>query len=505
MLVGAAVDIGGMFEVGRLRDLGSRSPWPAAGVLGLAFAATGLNTTDTRWDLVGAAAIAAGVVVLVGLLLPWGRMPLWSLLVLPVGCDAVLAVLRQAQGGSVSGYAPLAALPVVWVALTAGRRAVVMMAAATAALFGLPILVEGAPLYPASGWRGVVLWTAVALIIGLVVDAVVAEQRRQAALTLAHANDLDETQEALNAIASVTRSLSTASPEQARQMICEAALYTGGAILATIVEPNADGSFAITGAAGIPIPQERLRDSVRPEASLRAFYARTRVLISDVETDPAVSALISQATGLKSMLYEPIMRRDKPVGILCVGWATRQDRLPLRSIAVYSSLAAEAGAAIERADLLWRLDHLARTDELTGLPNRRAWDEALAAACAQGDGQFCVALIDLDHFKAYNDEHGHLAGDVLLRQAAGVWKEQLRQGDVLARYGGEEFALLLPDCRAPEADAIVRRLCQATPGATTCSAGIAQYQPAHRDDLMRQADTALYAAKTAGRNRVIAA
>jgi diguanylate cyclase (GGDEF)-like protein len=495
-----------MFDQGLFKDgLGIRPAAPAIGILALAFATVGLETAGTRWGLVLAAALAAVALTASGWVVPWRRLPAWAMLVLPLGCDAVLAVLRQAQGGSTSGYGPLAALPAVWVGLTLGRRAVGTIAIATLALFGLPIVVAGAPLYPESGWRLAVLWTVVALIIGLVVNAVVTEQRRQAGLAHAHAHDLDETQRALNTIAAVTRELSGVSPVRARQMICETAVGTDSAVLATIVEPGVDGSFAITGAAGIPIPQEQLRESVRPQASLRAFYARTRVLISDVEADVTVSPLIAKATGLKSILYEPILRQSKPVGVLCVGWATRRDELPNRSIAVYSSLAAEAGAAIERADLLWQLDQLARTDELTGLLNRRAWDEQLASRSAQRNAQLSVALLDLDRFKAYNDTHGHLAGDALLQQVAATWRAILRPGDVLARYGGEEFALLLPDCRARDACPIVNRLCQATPGGATCSAGIAEYDPSRPDLLMRQADEALYAAKAAGRNRVMAA
>jgi len=468
--------------------------FPAAGILLLAFGSSALHTPGTHWALVGlAAAMAVGVVGL-ALLLP--RLPLssWALLVLPLSCDAVLAMLRQAQGGSTSGYAPLAALPVIWVGLTLGRRAVGVIAAATAVLFGLPILVVGPPLYPDSGWRGVSLWTAVALIIGLVVTRVVGEQSRQAALALAHSRDLEATQKALDSVAAVAREVSTATPEHARQMICDVALQTDGAVLATIVEPDGEGGFSITGSAGIPIPKNELRESVRPQASLRAFYARQRVLVSDVSTNPSVSPVIAAATGLKSILYEPILRGQKPVGILSVGWTEERLAVSERASAVYRSLAAEAGAAIERADLIFRLNELARTDELTGLPNRRAWQDALTHASTKHNRPFCVALLD----------HGHGEGDTLLRKAAVAWKTKLRVGDLLARYGGEEFALLLPDCETHHAEVIVDRLRRATPG-VTCSAGIAQSDGDEPQQLMRRADEALYKAKDAGRNRVIAA
>ena len=94
---------------------------------------------------------------------------------------------------------------------------------------------------------------------------------------------------------------------------------------------------------------------------------------------------------------------------------------------------------------------LARTDELTGLPNRRAWDVTIREAVAEGSrfgGRLCVGVVDLDHFKEFNDRHGHQAGDRMLKSAAAAWRDALREGDTLARYGGEEFAVALPDARS---------------------------------------------------------
>ena len=94
-----------------------------------------------------------------------------------------------------------------------------------------------------------------------------------------------------------------------------------------------------------------------------------------------------------------------------------------------------------------RLAGLAHSDSLTGAPNRRTWDGELARACQAGREQgttLSVAILDLDHFKAFNDEHGHQAGDRLLQEAVAAWSGALPAGAMLARYGGEEFALLLP-------------------------------------------------------------
>ena len=101
---------------------------------------------------------------------------------------------------------------------------------------------------------------------------------------------------------------------------------------------------------------------------------------------------------------------------------------------------------LQRGELLERLEAMERTDDLTGLPNRRAWEEELPRemARARRDSQkLSVAMLDLDRFKLFNDRYGHQAGDRLLKQAASAWGSQLRSTDVLARYGGEEFALAL--------------------------------------------------------------
>jgi diguanylate cyclase (GGDEF)-like protein len=150
------------------------------------------------------------------------------------------------------------------------------------------------------------------------------------------------------------------------------------------------------------------------------------------------------------------------------------------------------------------VERLARTDGLTGVANRRAWDDELPrelARAARSGKRPCVALLDLDHFKAYNDRHGHQAGDRLLKAAAAAWQGKLRKTDLLARYGGEEFGVLLPDCRLDDAMEIAERLRIAQPE-VTCSLGVAAWDG--REDaarLVARADRALYAAKAGGRNR----
>jgi diguanylate cyclase (GGDEF)-like protein len=138
--------------------------------------------------------------------------------------------------------------------------------------------------------------------------------------------------------------------------------------------------------------------------------------------------------------------------------------------------------------------------------NRRAWDQALASAVRKGSGPLYIALLDLDHFKGYNDRNGHPAGDDLLRRAATAWRSAVRAVDVVARYGGEEFAVLLAGCEEDVALDIAERLRLATIDEQRVSIGLARWDGMENPaSLVDRADHALYSAKRAGRNRVMIA
>lgn len=173
---------------------------------------------------------------------------------------------------------------------------------------------------------------------------------------------------------------------------------------------------------------------------------------------------------------------------------------------------------------LWRsrlhFRRIARHDSLTGAFNRGHFlelGEASLHRLRKARGRVCLAILDLDHFKQVNDTHGHVAGDVVLRQALAVVARGLRPADILGRLGGEEFGVLMPACTQAEGVAVVERIRQAlaaTPiplDAHTILTVTASIGLASSDDaghalrlLLSQADTALYEAKNAGRNRVVA-
>ena len=171
--------------------------------------------------------------------------------------------------------------------------------------------------------------------------------------------------------------------------------------------------------------------------------------------------------------------------------------------------------SIQNAHYVERVKQLAYLDGLTGIFNRRFFElrimEEIERARRYGTGM-AVIMADIDQFKRLNDEFGHLLGDEVLRQVSSLFHQQLRKIDVVCRYGGEEFAILLTQITTQQAVAIaekLRRLVESfqfpgVPRTITISAGVAAF-PTHgktRDELVRAADSGLYAAKQAGRNRV---
>jgi diguanylate cyclase (GGDEF)-like protein len=178
--------------------------------------------------------------------------------------------------------------------------------------------------------------------------------------------------------------------------------------------------------------------------------------------------------------------------------------------ALFTCLCAILGVTVERLRdqvraQAERLTSLALADDLTGLANRRAWDIAIDAGLAAAERRaepVCVALIDVDHFKAVNDARGHAAGDALLVALSRAWEPAVRRGDVLARLGGDEFGVLLCAAELDEASEVLGRLVAATRH-TPCSIGLARWdgqESAAR--LLARADELLYEAKALGRNRL---
>lgn len=266
-------------------------------------------------------------VVAAAVFVPWHRLPPWAEAGPAFAYFGVVALLRHAQGGASSGYSPMLMLPFFWLALHCRRVQLLSGVVAAAAALAVPILVVGAPEYPTSEWRRVLLWIAIMPIVGFTIQR----------------------------------------------------------------------------------------------------------------------------------LVETVNRHS-------------------------------------------------RTDPLTGLLNRRSLDEHLVRAMARArrlQEPLSIAMLDVDNFKRFNDEHGHLAGDVLLREAAASFLREARANDVVYRFGGEEFCVVLESTELEGATEAIERIRSTMPLGTTASAGLAQWMPTESaEQILGRADLLLYVAKSNGRNRV---
>jgi diguanylate cyclase (GGDEF)-like protein len=186
-------------------------------------------------------------------------------------------------------------------------------------------------------------------------------------------------------------------------------------------------------------------------------------------------------------------------------------------VAILELLAAHVAIALENGALFAEVERLATTDPLTGLANRRhffAQARMVAARCHGRGRPVAVALLDLDHFKQVNDTYGHQTGDLALQEVARICRECVRANDIVGRYGGEELAILMPDTDAAGAARVAERARAAIAAGQisvgdatftmTASFGVAVAPPSGSvEAALACADAALYAAKDAGRNRVV--
>jgi diguanylate cyclase (GGDEF)-like protein len=221
--------------------------------------------------------------------------------------------------------------------------------------------------------------------------------------------------------------------------------------------------------------------------------------------------------GLKHTLAAPLTTETGVIGAIVVSRRTA-DSWPASARRILAGAAVEASAALSRAYSHRQAEARAATDALTGLPNRRYFDEycALLARRRRAEDAIGILMVDIDRFKVLNDSHGHAVGDEVLRAVAGAIAGAVREDDVPARYGGEEFAVVLRNPSRDEAVEVGERIREAVRGldltrfgvgAASVSVGVAVADEPGRPiaDVIERADKALYDAKRAGRDRVIAA
>jgi diguanylate cyclase (GGDEF)-like protein len=256
------------------------------------------------------------------------------------------------------------------------------------------------------------------------------------------------------------------------------------------------------------LPREKLPSRFAVAGSFTGEVVRAGVAraTADAAADPYMASESARLLGHSPVAAAPLRFRGQILGVLFA--CMREEPFRAGDLELLQALADQAAIAIQNARLFEDVRTLSVTDPLTGLPNRRQleYDLAREFAAARRGRRLTLVMLDLDNFKEYNDTHGHLAGDELLRLFSDVLGNGSRAMNLAARFGGDEFLAVLADCDAEGAEMFVQRLRDrlaervASLGITgiTVSAGIAEYDASVEspEDLIREADAALYRTKS---------
>jgi diguanylate cyclase (GGDEF)-like protein len=244
-------------------------------------------------------------------------------------------------------------------------------------------------------------------------------------------------------------------------------------------------------------------------------------LIKDVDTELNLPKEDILSPDIRSIIAVPFGRRNKVLGLLCA-FKDRPGMFEWHDLELFRAVAEHVAIALENARLYHETKMQAITDGLTGLYNHRFFREHLEVEVERTERyghKLSLIILDIDHFKHYNDTHGHPQGDEILRDMAKLLRKNVRESDFACRYGGEEFSLILPETSKEAALSLAERIREAIRqhpfphretqpmGAITVSIGVSAFPDDCKDmeRLIKKADDALYRAKAEGRNRVAAA
>ncbi len=305
------------------------------------------------------------------------------------------------------------------------------------------------------------------------------------------------------------------SLEDSLRAVTDAALVLVTADHASVRLLDATKTALLSGARSGAGTNHRPLDFHRGHGAIGwAVEHRESLVIDDTEADPRFVASPDQGFPIRSLVVEPLWSSGDLIGVLSVSSA-RPGAFDAASCLKVRLLANCSVPPIEKA----RLHRLATVDDLTLAFNQRQLAPRLGEEMAfahRTSAPLSFLLLDLDHFKQVNDQHGHAAGDAVLRKFADHVRERVRRTDVLVRRGGEEFALVMPATTAEEARIIAERIQEGLAAlpldfegrriAQTVSIGVATWDgDESADALERRADQAMYAAKDRGRNCVVVA
>ena len=433
----------------------------------------------------------------------WRRRGLWLFGALLVTDAAYLVYASYLTGGMSSPLRFTVLLHLIAVALLAsyrtGLKLVIWYVLLFLAEYYLPAADDRS--HPVSGYAAVVVFAVVLAAIAFGTSSLSAvnerelRRRRFDLEALAKlAVDLEDArtteQVAQTALASIADNFGI-------QRMVLVQTGTRPEVLATRGVDDVDAALSVN-PASVMAQAEQLRATLLPMAL-------------SPEDDPDLTAMFGTAHNL---VVTPLYAEGGCLGVLVFEHGShRGSRIERRLLTIVERFASHTALALRNAMLLQSLQEAAATDPLTCIPNRRSFEEALdreiTRSCRTGQ-PLTLVMLDLDHFKQINDNHGHQKGDELLRGVASALLANCRDIDVATRYGGEEFAVILADCGSEEAATTAVRLWAGAAEvdsdfALTVSAGYATFpdQVRTREELVSAADKALYEAKAGGRNRIV--
>ena len=243
---------------------------------------------------------------------------------------------------------------------------------------------------------------------------------------------------------------------------------------------------------------------------------RRPLLVQDTHRDFRFDLTEAKERKTRSLMIAPLFSAKRLLGVFRLE-SGKENGYEADDLRFFSILADLASVSLENARLYRRTEELARIDELTGLFVHRIFQERVAeelTRAQRGKHPLSLLMIDIDHFKQYNDQYGHIAGDLVLRQVAQMMKGKVEVGEFACRYGGEEFAIILPQRSKTAATALAETICQTVARTdfilrrqttrVTLSIGVATYPEdgLFKEELLKQVDARLYQAKGLGRSRV---
>ncbi len=483
---------------------------PYVAVFGAVWLLVGFSGPDKPGELIIAAALQVGVAALAWAWSGANSTPRFMLGTAALG--ASLALLRDASAANPAVVA-LLVLPTLLAATRANRIELTFSLVVSAVVLYLPELIIGGPEYPGAALRS----ETVTLLVALVIGATVLRLVNRLLAGEEHARQLAEeaqrqlaTEDALRRVATIVAA--GAQPAELFSEVSQQLAEVAGASIGAVVRFEPDdvvGEMVGGWQAGRGAVLSGLRiDLTGPTASARVFRSGRSVTLAHY---PSKSGM----EGVFAAVASPIVVRGRLWGAASAAFGAGET-IPDGIQGRFERFADLVAMAIANADSVSELVEHATLDALTGIPNRRSFDQQLLREIERAErrGQpLALALIDVDHFKSVNDTHGHPVGDWVLARIAERLSREARTGEMVARLGGEEFVWLMPDTTAEEAFVAAERARRAVAaidlgpvGHVTLSAGVNSNLESRTGlALLAGADEALYAAKSRGRDQTVAA